>query len=312
MTLRLAMASMVVIAALAAGPARAQPRPLTVSDLVGKSLKEADSQFNGALRAAWTGVDGTVVYLTTPGQCRFTHHGETLPLALLTRDGRVEAVLRRSGPSVAFNHQRRPHLSPSDDPLAPLPGALPMDDGLAATTGRLEALALPAEAVLETQCSAGPPVFAPMKPSEGLQSVVEAPAKIATAVWFAPVWLFGVPAENRSREIGRAQGSSALAEVILGQPLAGGAEGFRDRRREVVRLHAGSGDYVIVSIDLGGPPGRGISLPREVVFVGVRGGVVEWFGDGKGGVGQSLCTVADGRFGGRKGCSTTGYYNPRI
>ncbi len=309
---RMAMAGLAVAAALGPGPAAAQAPSLAVADLVGAPIEGLNEIFKGALKPAWTGADGTAVYVGMPGRCRISRDGEALSLAVLTRDGRIEAVLSRPGPRIAFNRKRQPYLSPSDDPLAPAPGELPMVDGLGATTGRLMSLALPADAVLQMQCSDRPQVFPAAKRSEGLQAVVELPAEAAAGIWFAPIWLFGVPAENRSRELGARLGPVALAEVKLGDPLAGGPEGFRDRHRQVVRLHAGSGDYAVLSIDLGGPPGRGISLPRETVFVGVRGGVVEWIGGTSGGLGQSLCTGPNGRFGGRKGCTTTGYYSPRV
>lgn len=310
--MRKTMTGVALLAALVPGLGAAQPRPLAVRDLVGASIEAADGQFKGALKVAWVERDGTMIHVAAPGRCRLSHDGQAMPVALLSRDGKVKAVLRRTGPSIAFKREGPDRLLPSDDPLAPAPGALPAEDGLAATTARLETLALPAEATLQVQCNDRAPVYAPAKPAEGLQAVAELPAKAAVAVWFAPVWLFGVPSENRSREVGATQGPLALNEVSLGQPLVGGAEGFRNRHRKVVRMHAGGDDYAVLSIDLGGPPGRGVSLPREVVFVGVRGGVVEWVGHNSGGVGQSLCTGADGRFGGRKGCTTTGYYSPRV
>ena len=309
---RMAMTGLAVGAILVPGSAMAQSPSMAVSDLVGAPIEALNETFKGALKPAWTGADGTALYVGVPGRCRILQDGEVLNLALLTRDGRIEAVLPRPGPRIAFNRERQPHLAPSDDPLAPAPGRLPMDDGLGATTGRLASLALPADAVLKMQCRDRPPVHPAAKPAEGLGALVELSAEAAMGLWFAPIWLFGVPAENRSRETGARLGPLALAEVTLGGPLAGGAEGFRDRHSQVARLHAGSGDYAVISIDLGGPPGRGVSLPREAVFVGVRGGIVEWIGDNSGGLGQSLCAGADGRFGGRKGCTTTGYYSPRV
>lgn len=121
-------------------------------------------------------------------------------------------------------------------------------------------------------------------------------------------------AETRSRLSAREQGRVAFAELRAGTAIV--FDDFVSSHRRLARAHDAPGSsYQVITMDLGGAaqPGR-IAQPRDVGFIGVRNGIVEWKSWENGdqmNLGRALCRTPDQREGPvRPGCSDTGYYFP--
>jgi hypothetical protein len=296
------------------GPAQAEPRQgdaaafVSRSDLVRRPVVFGPSAGDLRLEVVAAGV-----------HCRFEgSDGRTAAQVwMLSRGGRAVAVVPVEGLNTAAIQAGRfgPLRPPARSVLAPANGSLPLSDGLAALEARLVRDAWSADAQVSLNCS--PPTrvrtgLTPARKPTTAETVAVVPVQVMGLVLFTPVILFGVPAENASLLEAAAEGPTIADRLAPGEPLPGGFDAFVREHRRSVRVHRDPGsDYAVLSVDLGGRPRYGVGTPREAVFFGVRAGVVEWRARGGLGVETSLCANARGQFGGRKGCSTTGYYDPR-
>lgn len=306
-----------VIAMLAAGgPALAAPppagspaAPFDEGDLLRRPVAFGPSA--GDLR---------LDVVAAQGRCRFQGaDGRTArQVWLLSRSGNAVAIVPIEAFSDFAVKKGRFGLPrpPARSVLAPAHGSLPLSDGLAALEARLMREAWSPDSRVSLDCTppasvqAGPRRPAPRTPTTA-ETVVAVPVEAIGVVLFSPVILFGVPAENASLVEAAARGPLIADQLAPGEPVPGGLDAFVREHRRSVRVHRDPGsDYAVVSVDLGGRPRYGIRTPRDAVFFGVRNGVVEWRAQSGMGIETSLCANARGEFGGRKGCSTTGYYNP--
>lgn len=233
---------------------------------------------------------------------------------LVSRAGKpvaVAPVMQFDGAPASRDGKIRP---PARAVLAPVHGALPLADGPEALEARLKRDGWSANAKVSLTCP--PPVtprtaVAARKPTTA-EKIAAVPLQAVGVVLFSPVILFGVPAENRSLTTA-AEAGPVLADALTpGTPVPGGLDAFAKANSKLVRVLRDPGsDYAVLTVDLGGKPRYGIATPREAAFFGVRNGVVEWRAERGIGIESALCANSRGEFGGRKGCSTTGYYNPR-
>jgi len=258
--------------------------------------------------------DLTVDVLTARDGCRFEGDDgrRAYKVWLLSRGGKpVSATPVKQFEIEPYEGGSR--IRPPARPvLAPVHGALPLADGPDALVARLAPDAWTADSEVSLRC-APPAQPRPYRRPTTAETVAAVPVAAIGLVAFSPVILFGVPSENRSLVAAAGAGPAIAAQLKPGEAAPGGLEAFARENRRWVRVLSDPGsDYAIVSVDLGGKPGNGIGLPRDVAFFGVRNGVVEWRASGGMGLETSLCANAKGAFGGRKGCTNTGYYSPRI
>lgn len=230
---------------------------------------------------------------------------------LVSHGGRPVAV----APVLQFETEpydpARPLRPPPRPVWAAAQGMLPLADGPAAFEGRLMREAWGPDARVSLTCTPPGPTRPRRRPTVA-ESLVAAPFRAAGVVLFSPVILFGVPSENRSLVAAAGTGPAVAVKLKPGEPVPGGLEAFAREYRGLLRVfRTPDGDYAIVAVDLGGKPRYGIGTPRDAAFFGVRGGIVEWRAGRDMALETTLCATANGRFGGRPGCSTTGYYNSR-
>lgn len=226
---------------------------------------------------------------------------------LLTRDGTAGAVT----PVVPFaSYADEERLRPPPEPqMASRHGELPLADGPEALEGRLRSQAWASDATVSLRCD--PPKRASRLSTT--DALAMAPSQVLGLIAFSPVILFGVPVENASLTRAARDGPSLAGNLKPGEPVPGGLEAFARKHRDLVRVHRDpASDYAVLSIDLGGAPRYGIGAPRDVAFFGVRDGVIEWRGGRDMGIESALCANSKGAFGGRPGCTKTGYYNPDV
>lgn len=228
---------------------------------------------------------------------------------LVSRDGHPVAVT----PVDPFGTEPSYPLRPLARPVwAAAHGMLPLADGPAAFEARLKREAWRSESRISLVC-ASRSTPGPRRRPTALEALVAAPFEVVGVVVFSPVILFGVPTENRSLVAAAGVGPAIAASLEPGKPVPGGLEAFVKAHRGLVRVHRDQGSsYAIVTVDLGGAPRYGIGAPRDAAFFGVRDGVVEWRGGRDMGIETTLCANDKGRFGGRPGCTKTGYYNPGV
>lgn len=190
-------------------------------------------------------------------------------------------------------------------------GQLPLADGPAAFEARLKQDAWGPDSRISLTCTPPRPSRTGYRPGIAA-TLATAPVQAVGLVLFSPVILFGAPSENRSLVAAAGEGAAVADSLIPCQPAPGGLDVFARRHRGLVRVFASPDEnYAVVTVDLGGRPRNGVGSPRDAVFFGVRDGVVEWRAGRDMALETTLCATAEGRFGGRRGCSTTGYYNPR-
>jgi hypothetical protein len=230
---------------------------------------------------------------------------------LVSRGGRPVAA----APVVQFETEPHDPTQPLRPPQRPVwaerHGQLPLADGAAAFEARLLREAWGPDARVSLTCTPPRPARTVHGPTVA-ESLAAAPVQAVGVVLFSPVILFGVPSENRSLVAAAGEGPAVADLLEPGKPVPGGLDAFARDHGGLVRVFkTPDGDYALVTVDLGGQPRYGIGTPRDAAFFGVRDGIVEWRAGRDMAVETTLCATAKGRFGGRPGCSTTGYYNPR-
>lgn len=127
---------------------------------------------------------------------------------------------------------------------------------------------------------------------------------------FVPV----VVGENVGRVTARREGLVLYGGIQIGDAL--NPEDYAQTNRSSVRAHLSPDrSYAIITIDLGGLaiPGA-LEQPRDVGYVGVRNGVVEWKvweDSARRNIGTGMCLSVERVLGEvRPGCSNTGFYFP--
>lgn len=293
-----------VLVILAGEPAAeaAAPSALATAGLVRRPI-----QFSAAAG------DLTVEVLSGGENCQFEgddgRHARWV--FLVSRGGRPVAV----APVVQFETEFHDPAGPLRPPPRPVwaetLGQLPLVDGPAAFEGRLMREAWRADARVTLTCAPPHPTRPQRRPTAA-ESLAAAPVQAVAVVLFSPVILFGAPSENRSLATAAGEGPAVADLLEPGKPVPGGLETFALDHSGLVRVFPSpDGDYALVTVDLGGQPRYGVGTPREAAFFGVRDGIVEWRAGRDMALETTLCATSKGRFGGRPGCSTTGYYNPR-
>lgn len=293
--------------------------PAPSAETAAVSFAEADLVRRPIQFSAVAG-DMAVDVLTARVGCRFEGpDGQTVRRVwLLSKGGEAVAVtpLRSFAVDPALTVGLGELRPPERPVLAPAHGLLPLSDGPTAFAARLKREAWRPDVQIALRCA---PLVAP-KPRRQLsaaQKIAALPFQAAGVIFFSPVILFGVPAENASLTAAAAEGPAVADALKPGQAVPRGVEAFARKNWKWVRVLADPGsDFVVLSIDLGGAPRYGVATHRDAVFFGVRDGIVEWRAGRDMGLESSLCTNAEGRFGrrfaSRKGCTNTGYYSPRI
>lgn len=178
---------------------------------------------------------------------------------------------------------------------------LPMLDALPASVAEFEAAVAPIR---------GPSVLVCFEPADGERATHHDQVPLAPWSPFRPL----VAAESASRVRAQQLGGRLYAELQLGAQLD--ATAFANSHRGMARAHASAdGNYFVITLDLGGTPLRGrIRQGRDIGFVGVRNGIVEWKAwkdadDSE--LASSMCETPEGLRGEvRPGCTETGFYFP--
>jgi hypothetical protein len=308
-----------LVLALLAGPAWAQERTMSVRELAGLSRTEVAQRLGLPAAASWT---PSFAGVTTAGPATFARPETTgaagcdgwLALrvgdsgqsveAFLFRDDRLAAVIGEAAPTphpipAGYHEVLRASEAAKGRPAGPLPIAAGVDAYVAQAMAR----ALSAGETIRSRCQtplhiarSGPPRV------EALQAPLDAAFELFGLIYWSPVYL--AQGIDRADAHARKKANGPVLEALApGAPLPGGEAGFRARKG--VRWHTDAGDpgYAVATLDLGG--GR----QRNYVVLGVRDGRVQWIGPLNGPMG--LCQGADGEpSAARKGCSTTGWYNP--
>jgi hypothetical protein len=187
------------------------------------------------------------------------------------------------------------------------PDDLPLEDGLGFLS-RLPKNSLSPTDRLSVACSTHPAPVRPPRQSGHVQLHASDMGWLAVA----PFALL-LPSMNRQRVAARQRGTALLASLRVGKMLGANPEKFSVDHTGVRSYRAKSGDYAVLTIDMGGYPSRNLHNFNDATLVGVRSGRVEWvsppssFGPG----GALLCL--DGRGvpdSPRRGCSGTGHFSP--
>lgn len=201
------------------------------------------------------------------------------PVVLMFRDGQLEKAL---GPPPPPPHEtppasterrawqafiRRPRSSPF---LASL-GEVPLEDG-AGFLARWGREPLPAADRLTAECVEQPPAPPPVaagRPKRGLD------AGDLQGLALLP-FAGRLPGLNRQRVAARSIGAAIMASLHPGEPLGNTPDRFA-AEHPGVRFHPGkSAGYGVLSVDLGGYPGRNLTNFNATALVGIRAGRVEW------------------------------------
>ena len=198
-------------------------------------------------------------------------------IVLLFRDGRLESALQHLDsyaprPPVPSPSDRKATLAyirqPVSSPFIAHFGELPLQDG-AAFLSRWPTAALAPDDRLSAACSPPPPHAIISSPHHGLDaSDMQGLALLPFAVT--------LPAKNRQRVAARRDGAALLASLRVGEMLGAAPQDFAAGHPGVRAYPADRGDYVVLSIDLGGYPGRNLTNFNDAALVGVERGRIEW------------------------------------
>lgn len=235
-------------------------------------------------------------------------------VVLMFRNGQLETAfqpIEAASPPAPNSSDRKAALAyvrrPVSSPFIGHFGELPLEDGLG-FLARWTRTELSPRDRLSAACSppAPLPVHAP-SPRQGLSaSDWQGLALVPFAVT--------LPAENRQRVAARQQGGALLASLHVAEMLGSAPEKFAANRPGVRAYPAKQGDYAVLSIDLGGYPGRNLTNFNDAALVGVRSGRIEWMSPPSSIFGPNaalLCLDAQGVPNTpRPGCSGWGHFSP--
>jgi hypothetical protein len=208
-----------------------------------------------------------------------------------------------SDPKARKAYLRRPQTSP----FIGRPGDLPLEDGIAFMSRWTKAPLLSTD---ELSAICAPPP-SPLHPdSRAAHHSLDASDMQGLALL---PFALTLPAKNRQRVAAREQGGALLQSLRVGEALGADPRGFAAHHRGVRAYLAQTSDYAVLSIDLGGYPGRNLSNFNDVALVGVRNGRVEWISPPRafGPRGDLLCLDEHGvPSSPRPGCSSWGHFSP--
>lgn len=197
-------------------------------------------------------------------------------VVLMFRNGRLEGAFQpieaTSPPAPSFS-DRKAEMAyvrrPVSSPFIARFGELPLEDGLGFLS-RWTKTALSPHDKLSASCSppSPPPVHAPSRRHELTASDMQGLALLPFAVT--------LPAKNRQRVAARQQGAALTASLHVGEMLESSPREFAADHPGVRFYPAKDGDYGVLTIDMGGYPGRNLTNFNDATVVGVRSGRVEW------------------------------------
>jgi hypothetical protein len=236
-------------------------------------------------------------------------------IVLLFRDGRLESALQHIDsyaprPPVPSPSDRKATLAyirqPASSPFIAHFGELPLEDG-PGFLSRWPTTTLDSNDRLSGVCSPPPPPrIASPSPRHGLDaSDMQGLSLLPFAVT--------LPAKNRQRVAARRDGAALLASLHVGEMLGAAPQRFAADHPGVRAYPAAQGDYIVLSIDLGGYPGRNLTNFNDAALVGVERGRIKWeappasFGPHA----ALLCLDDQGVPNApRRGCSGWGHFSP--
>jgi hypothetical protein len=297
---------------------------LTFIDLQSLMTDPALARELAALRTHGDGIPPEPEVLCSEYLVRGTGQAELDSTTLLLfRDGRLEAAFKPTLFQPRIQAQADPTAymrQPRNDFYIARPGELPLEDGLGffsrwrkttlSPTDRLSASCEPAHPYI-------PPAHLPRHtpPWYAQRRAIPwyaDPGNIQGLAGLPFAWT--LPFKNRQRVMARQQGAALLASLHVGAMLGAPPRKFAADHPGVRVYRAERGDYAVLSIDLGGYPGRNLSKNNDAALMGVRSGRIEWISAspvGFGPHGGELCVGADGIAGApRRGCSGYGNFSP--
>ena len=236
-------------------------------------------------------------------------------IVLLFRDGRLESALQHLDsyaprPPASSLSDRKAWLAyirrPVSSPFIAHFGDLPLVDGLGFLS-RWPSAALAPDDRLSATCSPPPPPRpASPSPRHGLDA---SDMQGLSLLPFAVI----LPVKNRQRVAARRDGAALLASLRVGEMLGAAPQKFATDHPGVRAYPAAQGDYFVLSIDLGGYPGRNLMNFNDAALVGVEQGRIEWVAPPASFGPHAALLCLDGR--GvpntpRRGCSGWGHFSP--
>ncbi len=197
-------------------------------------------------------------------------------VVLVFLNGRLDAAFqpieaaRPSTPALSdqkamLAYIRRPQTSPFVANL----GELPLEDGLGFLS-RWTGSALSPSDALSNACAKVSQPLATAPPrghaldASDMQGLALLPFSAA------------LPLKNQQRVAARKTGAALMASLRLGELLGAPPQKFAARHTGVRAFLAKSGDYAVLSIDMGGYPGRNLTNFNDATLIGVRSGSIEW------------------------------------
>lgn len=234
-------------------------------------------------------------------------------IVLIFRNGRFETAFRRAisaTPPMPSPLDRKAWMAylrrPQTSPFIAHFGELPLEDGLGFLS-RWNGLNLSPNDKLSAACTPPRPPrrLPPPRGGHGLDaSDMQGLALLPFAVT--------LPSKNRQEVQARQQGAVVLASLHAGTMLDASPEKFAADHRGVRFYRAKTGDYAVLTIDMGGYPGRNLTNFNDSALVGVRDGRVEWISPPDAELrGDLLCLDEHGVPNTpRRGCSGWGHFSP--
>ncbi|THD78527.1 MAG: hypothetical protein E7812_11065 [Phenylobacterium sp.] len=234
-------------------------------------------------------------------------------VVLMFRNGRLEAAFL----PVEVAHPPPPNLSdrkamhawlrrPGSSVFIAALGELPLEDG-AGFMSRWAMTALAPDDRLSAACA--PPTPPPTRPPTPRHGLDASDWQGLSLLPFAVT----LPGKNRQRVAAHRQGATLLATLHVGERLGSAPEAFAADHPGVRAYRAKQGDYAVLSLDLGGYPGRNLTNFNDTALLGVRNGRIEWLSQppGLGPQADLLCLDERGVAGTpRPGCSGWGHFSP--
>jgi hypothetical protein len=197
-------------------------------------------------------------------------------VVLMFRDGRLVSALQPIDPPglpIPSASDRKAQLAfvrrPVTTPFIAHFGELPLEDGLGFLARLPKTVLAPGDRLSAACSSPPPPRPVTSAPRHGLDAGdMQGLALLPFAVT--------LPAKNHQRVAARGDGAALLATLRVGEPLAAAPATFAAGHKGVRAYPAAGGDYAVLSLDLGGYPGRNLTDFNDAALVGVRAGRIEW------------------------------------
>jgi hypothetical protein len=234
-------------------------------------------------------------------------------VVLVFRKGRLDSAIQPVDavrPPVPSFSDRKAQLAyirrPVSSPFIAHIGELPLEDGLGFLSRWSKTVLAPGDR-LSAACSPPPP---PREVSPSRRHGLDASDMQGLALL---PFAISLPEKNRQRVAARREGAALLASLRVGETLGSTPGKFAADHPGVRAYRTAQGDYAVLSIDLGGYPGRNLTNFNDAALVGVRQGLVEWVSPPSsfGPRGALLCLDEHGVPNTpRRGCSGWGHFSP--